>query len=398
MKKIIKLTESDLEQIIQKVLNEQANTSATAGTGFRDIEDINPKKLKIGDGGNKNPKLVPYVKILQQKLMDLGILKTKSMTPTGYFGNLTQAALNTYNSKGNVVKKTTTTEPKKTTTTEPKKTTTTEPKKTTTTEPKKTYNLTPRIDQELSFIKQRGLDDKPFFIYDPKDNLIYLFNQNSKLVDYSSVVDGADIQKEKEQSKSYTIEDWCKTSGLDVTPFRCTDPSTKTKKDPYYSVLSNLKSRFLPKGIYSISTLYRHEGYEGTGQNTFQLVDNNGKTVSAAIHGIPSGLAERLKASKDLEYLLKKDLSLGKVPEKYLSSIKTISNANQSFGCIGVPAKFIDNPNVKGIAKGARVFVMGESGKSFLVQNSDEFFKNISGDGENCVNPESVAAKMSSMA
>jgi len=77
MKKIIKLTESDLEQIIQKVLNEQANTSATAGTGFRDIEDITPKKLKIGDGGNKNPKLVPYVKILQQKLMDLGILKTK---------------------------------------------------------------------------------------------------------------------------------------------------------------------------------------------------------------------------------------------------------------------------------------------------------------------------------
>ena len=41
---------------------------------------------------------------------------------------------------------------------------------------------------------------------------------------------------------------------------------------------------------------------------------------------------------------------------------------------------------------------MGESGKSFLVQNSDKYFKNISGDGEYCVNPESVAAKMSSMA
>ena len=381
MKKIIKLTESDLELIIKKVLNEQTfpGTSSGESLGYRNEPkgNINPKGLKFGMGGKYDSKNSDDVKILQKKLMDLGILRTKSMIPTGYFGNLTQSALNTYNSKGNVVQKTTTTVPKKM--------------------PEKIYKLTPRIDQELDYIKQRKLDDKPFFIYDPKENLIYLFNQNSKLVDYSSVVDGADIQKEKEQSKSYTVEDWCKTSGLDVTPFRCTDPKTKTKKDPYYSVLANLKSRFLPKGIYSISVLYRTEGYEGYGQNTFQLVDNQGKTISAAIHGLPS-LPERLKSSQDLEALLKRDLSLGKVPEDYLNSIKTISNANQSFGCVGVPARFINNPNVKSIAKGARVFVMGESGKSFLVQNSDKYFKNISGDGEYCVNPESVAAKMSSMA
>lgn len=391
MKKIIKLTESDLEKIIQKVLNEQAipGTSRPEDMGY--LRDINPSNLKLGDKGEE-------VKVLQQKLMKIGLLKTKSMKPTGYFGTLTNAALSKYLSKP--VKK---------------------PVKK---QEKKQYNLSPRIDTELGFIRQRGLDDKPFFIYDPKDNLIYLFNTDSKLVDYSSVVDGADMQQEKEKAKAFTLEDWCRTSGLEISPFRCTAAQIKNEKDciinpkdgkkidgaiwdaakgackrnPIYGVITPLKSRFLPKGIYSIRTLYRHEGYAGAGQNTFQMVDDKGKTLSAAIHGIPSGSGERLKANKELEDILKKDISSGRVPQKYLDSVKAIANANKSFGCVGVPAKFIDNPNVKGIAKGARVFVMGESGKSFLVNNSNEFFNKISGDGQNCVNPESVAARMSSMA
>ena len=336
-KNSIKITETQLEDIVKKVLNEQSipGTSTPEKMGY--LKDINPKKLKLGDKGDD-------VKVLQKKLMDLKLLKTKSMIPTGVFGQLTNSALLQYLSKPI----------------------------------SKSYKLTPRIDQELDFIKQRGMDDKPFFIYDPKDNLIYLFNKNSKLVDYSSVVDGADAQKEKKDSKAYTMSDWCKTSGLEITPFKCTDPTTKTKKDPYYSVLANLKTRFLPKGIYSINVLYHHQGYEGSGANTFQLKDNEGNIISAAIHGIPSGFQDRLTASKNLENILKKDISSGKVPKEYLNSIKTIANANQSFGCIGVPVKFIDNPIVKEIAKGARVFVMGESGNSFLVNNSNEFFEKIS--------------------
>jgi hypothetical protein len=109
MRKIIKLTESDLEQIIKKVLNEQTfpGTSSGEQMGYRERstpskpqtkakEDINPKKLKLGDGGNKSPKLIPDVKILQQKLMDLGLLKTDTMVPTGYFGPKTDTALKLY--------------------------------------------------------------------------------------------------------------------------------------------------------------------------------------------------------------------------------------------------------------------------------------------------------------
>jgi len=69
----IKLSESDLLRIVKKVLNEQTSS-------------YNPKGLKFGDRNED-------VKILQKKLMDGGFLKTKSMTPTGYFGPLTKSAL-----------------------------------------------------------------------------------------------------------------------------------------------------------------------------------------------------------------------------------------------------------------------------------------------------------------
>lgn len=286
------------------------------------------------------------------------------------------------------------------------------------------YNFTPRIDFELKYIIDRDLDDKPFFIYDPKDNLIYLFDMAKgnwfspvppMLVDYTSVVDGADVQQQ--DAEPFTHQDWCKVSGLDITPKLCTDTKAKTfdacmvagkGKHPQfdsktqtcsysasYGSLEKIAKRFLPKGIYSVSRLGSKEGYVGSGKNVFSLKSSDGGNVAAAIHGIPAGLPERLTASKDLELLLKKDISSGKVPQEYLEAAKKIAYANQSFGCIGVPAKFIDNPKVQKLAKGARVFVMGQSNQDFLVQNSSEFFDKLHGGGQQCVNPLMLAQSMS---
>jgi hypothetical protein len=95
MRKIIKLNESDLELIIKKVLQEQSNIVATAGSSDYKKDDINPKNLKIGSGGRKNPKQVEDVKKLQSELIRLGFLKL-SKGPTGYFGPITQDSLNKY--------------------------------------------------------------------------------------------------------------------------------------------------------------------------------------------------------------------------------------------------------------------------------------------------------------
>lgn len=389
MKKIIRLTESDLAQIIKKVLTEQK------------VENINPKNLKLNDRGDD-------VKKLQQLLMDRGYLRTDSMVPTGFFGKLTNAALKSALSggvpltvtpsflQGQGVKK-----PAPVTQTKQQPQTKTTTGKVTPSE----YTFTPRIDEELKYIKERGLGDSPFFIYDPKDNLIFLFENADKFVAKSQVVDGADMQREASTAKIMTIEDWCKVSGLETTPYKCTNPQTKEKKDPYYSVIGNLKERFLPKGIYKISSLSRDEGYTGSGKNEWSLKDNEGRKITRAIHGIPN-LPNRLKASGELEELLKSDMASGKIPQEYLSAVKQITNANLSFGCVGVPAKFVDNPQVKAILesgdkwykKSVNVFVMGDTGKDYLVKNSVEFFNKLSSDGQNCHNPISVAQNVATMA
>jgi len=112
-KKIIKITESQLEDIVKKVLIEQGNMTGTAGVGmkgpFMDMKsynsfttqpfnkNVNPKNLKKGMGGNKDPKNVEAVKKLQAELIRLGFLDLTT-GPTGYFGSITQKALDRYNS------------------------------------------------------------------------------------------------------------------------------------------------------------------------------------------------------------------------------------------------------------------------------------------------------------
>jgi peptidoglycan hydrolase-like protein with peptidoglycan-binding domain len=250
------------------------------------------------------------------------------------------------------------------------------------------YRYSPRIDAEIQHIKNRKMDDTPFFIYDPKENLIYLFNTGGIYVASSSVVDGADAQKELSDAKAFTHADWCKVSGMESSPSLCTDPQTKKHKDPYYGVLTSLSARFLPKGIYTINGLSYHEGYTGGSKggykNTFNLkpIKLEGtitaaakKNISTAIHGIP-GLPDRLKASKDLEGVLQSDVSGGKVPTKYLDNIKAILAANQSFGCIGIPASFVNNPKVQSIVSSnvnvIKVFALGEDSQDFLVKNNNK--------------------------
>lgn len=439
--RIIKLTESDLEKIVKKVLTEQSS------------ENINPKGLKFGDRG-------PDVKQLQQKLIDMGVLRLKN-GPTGYFGELTQRGIARAEGKPLPSITPKTTSQSKVTTKDPSdinsypacvrfgkpnntstgvykllnnlganygqwqiagkifyegyyffnngKYASLKTNKTGTyscneknkvildiaakasdpnTKKSGDYRYSPRIDAEIQHIKNRKMDDTPFFIYDPKENLIYLFNTGGIYVASSSVVDGADAQKGLSDAKAFTHADWCKVSGMESSPILCTDPQTKKHKDPYYGVLTSLSARFLPKGIYTINGLSYNEGYTGGSKggykNQFNLkpIKLEGtitaaaeKDISAAIHGIP-GIPDRLKASKDLEGVLQSDVSGGKVPAKYLDNIKAILAANQSFGCIGIPASFVNNPKVQSIVSSnvnvIKVFALGEDSQDFLVKNNNK--------------------------
>ena len=249
------------------------------------------------------------------------------------------------------------------------------------------YKYSPRIDAEVQHIKNRKMDDTPFLVYDPRENLIYLFDTGGVYITSSSVVDGADAQKGLADAKAFTREDWCKISGMEPKPQLCTD-TNGAKKDPFYGPIADLTARFLPKGIYTINGLAYNQGYtggsKGGGKNVFSLkpiklegtiTTAASKGLSAAIHGIP-GEAGRLKASKELETVLRSDVNSGKVPAQYLDNIKAILDANRSYGCIGVPASFVNNPKVQSVIAAnvnkIKVFAMGEDKLDFLVKNDDK--------------------------
>ena len=264
---------------------------------------------------------------------------------------------------------------------------------------KDSYKYSPRVDAELQYIKDRrplfgralGWNvDKPFFIYDPKFNLLFLFNKDFSLIKSTSVVDGKDAQ---ENTTPFTREDWCKASGLDFKPHVCTNKTTKGKQDPGYWVLDAIAVKFIPKGIYTIAGLSRNSKYAGEGKNVFSLRDSKGKTTAAAIHGMPSG---RLTASENLESLLKAEKNNGRVPQEYLDAVDTIiASSNLSYGCVNIPASFVEDPKVRAAVQvGVPVYVMGESEQGYLVQDSSKYFDELNGDGQSCANPVMLASGM----
>ena len=204
MKKIIKLSESELEKIVSMVLNEQQKFDPLTGPGtfygtygpkitakdnskLSPKADINPKKLKLGDGGSKNPKQIQDVKILQQKLMDLGHLVISK--PTGYFGSLTQKALNNYYNSG------------KTSGAEKKKTTTT-----TTSKPTENVKYSKQVQDQLNYMKNSGiLKNEKFTLLDDKNSIVYAFLPGYKFYKLYYVITG---KNKGDALKTKTMTDW----------------------------------------------------------------------------------------------------------------------------------------------------------------------------------------------
>ena len=359
MRKIIKLTESDLEQIVAKIITEQGNMFGTAGVGmkapFTDWKsysdsrkqpvnkNINPKGLKLGDGGNKNPEKIEDVKKLQQSLMDLGYLVTDTMVPTGYFGSLTNNALKALYSGAEPTNKKKQTTGKVTPKT-PDKTTKTPTKTTKSVDSKQTQGkFSSQVNRQLDYMRKNGLlANEKFTILDDKNNQVHAFNPNYQLYKTYYVITGQNVGDEL---KTQSMTDWVLDNWTDVgakffsslwerTKNTATTGTMKKNSalqdvanyvDNCYFNQEQWRIKNTPSGVFKrggdvknfmndwLATTFISEDY-GSRFVTWETCE--GKTIPFGFHGTKSG--ERLKV----------------LPGGEDFSKKQCKRRQMSFGCI----------------------------------------------------------------
>jgi hypothetical protein len=410
MKKIIKLTESDLEQIVKKVLKEQSSTN------------VNPKNLKLGDRG-------PEVEQLQQRLIDMGVLKLRK-GPTGYFGELTQRGL--ARAQGKPLPPAT--QPVNTAGQKPQTKTQVQgtsgcqvigpktsgiqdlsqivasfSKSYPTVEPYALINRTinkyaedyisqgipQRTACELGLIQIRpGYKDKNAFIVDTLNKLLYLYNNKGQFIAKTDMISGKNKQSLDPKVIAKSLMTWseqAKSLGFEwVNGKGYVDKTGKNRKyDPeiVYADTDKSKTRFLPKGIYTTGGLNSDSEYAGKTQNVLSLNDGN-KRIAQAIHGyyVEQPRTEALKKAAEV---------LSNPNDKRVSKefMDLISNGQvnmaQSYGCINVPENFV--PYLRKYGPNSYVFNMGEDKQNYLVQNTTNYFDKMT-NSEFCPSPQSLGA------
>ena len=276
-----------------------------------------------------------------------------------------------------------------------------------------------RINKELTYIQVRNANkDKPFFIVDPRLNLVLAFTKDYKLIDYSQSVASADKQKDV----VFTRADWCKLSGGEwkkiiynqgkkymmtcVKGNIVSSESVASDRPEYskgkiynYAALSKHHKRYQAPGIYKINRKYYKKGYTGEKgiPNTLGLATLTGVDLGTAIHAIVP-TKSRLIADKELTKLLKKNLQYGTIPEEYIEAVESMtSKFDLSAGCFNVDPKFIQNPKVQRMANiGTQVFLMSEKPQDYLVKvdpgKEGDYFMKLGGVGQDdfCPSPNSL--------
>jgi len=268
-----------------------------------------------------------------------------------------------------------------------------------------------RINKELVYINKRPeYNGKPFFIVDPRHNLVLAFNKEHKLIDYSASVAGADKQPEE----IFTYEQWCKLSKLKYDKFgkRCVGEDVSSAADsvktkgvtPNYKILEDAQLRSQKEGIFKVSKTRYEPSYLGKKgvDNQFYLETPDGTPVPTAIHGLVNtpNTRNRITADEELRKFLQKEKQYGKIPKEYINAVENLtSKYDLSSGCFNVSPEFANNPKVIEIAKSkAFVFIMSERQENYLVQvepnKQDEFFLDLKGDGKSCKPIESIGTDL----
>ena len=292
-----------------------------------------------------------------------------------------------------------------------------------------------RIADELLYIQLRNANQGlGFFLVDPRLNLVFVFDKDYQLVNYSASVASKDPQK----SVIFTRDDWMRLSGFQVDPQKETnygryykeingqkysyqskgvaadvDGNTvdskfiNNKMKARYDVLGAAKDRYQAAGIYTIGSIYYTAGYtqqkDADGKNikrpnVYGLKTLDDQDLGTAIHSLAYG-DERMLADKELRRFLNKEMEAGRIPDEYINAVEWAMGSNKydkSSGCFNVSPEFIQDPKVKAaiVVGKSRVFIMSENPEDYLVRvdkgKEGEYFDKLNGEDGQCIDPSSL--------
>jgi peptidoglycan hydrolase-like protein with peptidoglycan-binding domain len=292
-----------------------------------------------------------------------------------------------------------------------------------------------RIADELLYIQLRNANQGlGFFLVDPRLNLVFVFDKDYQLVNYSASVASKDPQK----SVIFTRDDWMRLSGFQVDPQKQTnsgryykeingqkysyqskgvaadvDGNTvdskfiNNKMKARYDVLGAAKDRYQAAGIYTIGSIYYTAGYtqqkDADGKNikrpnVYGLKTLDDQDLGTAIHSLAYG-DERMLADKELRRFLNKEMEAGRIPDEYINAVEWAMGSNKydkSSGCFNVSPEFIQDPKVKAaiVVGKSRVFIMSENPEDYLVRvdkgKEGEYFNKLNGEDGQCIDPSSL--------
>ena len=238
----------------------------------------------------------------------------------------------------------------------------------------KLQKIPDRTACQIAFVKIRPqFTNKKIIITDSKNNLIYLFDENSNFVAKDPLLSGRSKQNKLQKDIA------------DMTFEEKKEYLRKTlKKEPTDSQVMNLAS-FLNPGVYQAGTSVTEPSYLGSGTNINYLKKvSDGKQLDHAIHGVKP-TKDRLDALSAATSQIGSNSETPKVSGKYLQNVNSYK-LELSSGCLNLNKEFIDKYSLT--IENSFLFNISEDKENYYVNN----FNPLITDPTKCYSPKSLGA------
>ena len=236
----------------------------------------------------------------------------------------------------------------------------------------KSAGIPDRTSCQIAFVKLRPqFIGKKIIITDSKNQLIYLFDENSKFVAKDPLLSG----RSKQITSQKEIADMTYDEKKEYL-------KNTLNREPTNDEIMNIAS-FLNPGVYQTGISVSNPSYDGSGTNLNYLTKvSDDKIVGPAVHGVKP-TKERLLALKTATSKIGSKSEEPNVNKTYIKNVDDY-NLELSSGCLNLNKDFIDKYSLT--IENSFLFNISEDQENYYVNN----FNPLISDPTKCYSPQSL--------